>query len=459
MMRLERNGVYLDLNSGSAGGTYFLTEYAPAAPETTLFESVNALRDGGELPLVLRRNVTETAGLVVKSATPATAQAAVQTLETWLRYAEEYQRSRAGYPVYVELQPGGTTGVYRSELLSGRVLVAGDGLGPWARGWVELSIVWMRRCYWEGDEAELPLQNIIFPSNYGTGGITIGNTYDTNYRNCVTIRGPDIGGVIPAPMRVELTNTFASIPYATTIYMGQGALNYNGTMLEAEALSHGGSGSTASATCSNGGYETLTLSGSSGSVAVWTLSSATLETLAGRSYRMIARVLAPRPVGAELSLEVRYPDHTYAAISQTPAVVVADTNLIELGTLQLPPWLDGYSGAKAPVDVVLCGSLSGGGTLLLDYIAMLPTDTLRVFQPAVYGLVNGQTLVDDGITQQLYVTSAGSASGLYTGYGDRPVAWPGVGSTLYFLEDDSSIATVARSSTVRVYYRPRRWTL
>jgi hypothetical protein len=47
----------------------------------------------------------------------------------------------------------------------------------------------------------------------------------------------------------------------------------------------------------------------------------------------------------------------------------------------------------------------------------------------------------------------------YTGWGTRPMVWPGKACRLYFIASDGSTENVDRRLTVSVYYRPRRLTL
>lgn len=466
LLRFERNGVYINLVSGN----YSVSEFTPQSPGFSTVDFTSELDDGGERPLTTRRNVTETIELLIQPTagqTMANAQAALQAIEAWFRLAEEYQNNRAGYPVYVEWQPNATTGIYRSEILSGKVTVEDDMGSRWSNGnAIKCQAIYTRRFYWEGPEAELALA--IDGAAKATGGVTVYNhdDSDSGHGNWVEVAAADVAGVLPAPVRLELGNTYnvSATPY--TYYIGENVFSGDFThFLEGENSAYSYGSDVANSIYSGGHARQVTVSSpTSGFMAMWGMTAAALAAYAGRDFRPLARMITVS-TDIYVKLQIRFP----SAGSSTPGpttvyeteevLLSSDYELTQLPVIQLPSWLKGET-SQYPVDLcLLARKVTGSGTITIDYIALMPLDGYRILTPKGYGVPYGGVLIDDGIRGTLYV-NLGTKAGYYIGFGDKLMVWPGLGAKFRVLiMDIYADAVIARTTSVRMYYRPRRLTV
>jgi len=237
-----------------------LIKYTPQSPNlSTVDLTPESLRDGGERIVTTRRNVTESAEIIIIGSTMDAVRSIVRQIEALLRQAEEYQKRHVGARVYVELDPGASGTVYRSEILSGKVEWPDDTLSMWwANRKTRVVIAWTRRYYWEGPEIELPLTN--GNGTNVTGGLTVYNhdDGDAGHDNYVQIAGADVGGVIPAPAKIRTLNTYNSSARSAQFFVAHNAFSTPTSfahILEAENRNYvaGGAAPTAD-TSSSGGY-------------------------------------------------------------------------------------------------------------------------------------------------------------------------------------------------------------
>lgn len=462
LLRLEKGGSTLDL----VGDTNIIAmDYTPQAPELSVAEYTDNLRDGGEVTGITRRNVTETCEILLNASTAgdlSDVQEYINQIENWIRSAEEKQRRRAGDPVYVEFTPHDSTGLWRSEILAGSVEI--NEIYPrWlARTHVQIIIYWTRRFYWEGAEAELSLTN---GNGTGTGGIIVNNCNDATRDNWIDINGVDVEGVIPAACRIEIENTYNNIRRLYNLYIGHNVWSNPASMssiLEGENADAGGS-SVVAATCSGGYYQSVTSVGETQALALrWELSTAMLNAFAGGWFRLLGRIISTS-TNTKLQAKVTFPSGTpLTPVAEAAEVTLGSNYIQDLGVLQLPPWLRGETGLY-PVDLTLYARREGGsGSFSLDFIQLTPLDSYRVLTPRGYGAAYGVTVVDDGIMNSLYTTGwdISYKTGHYMYRGEPIMLWPARDQRLYILgTSDVGSSAVERTYSVRVYYRPRRLTL
>ena len=449
------------------GGAVSLAEpFMPSAPEVSTVEFVaESLRDGGELFEVTRRNVTESARVTMVGASAAVVQALQNSIETLFLEAEHRQRKGTGNRVWVEYRPGSSGTVYRSEILYGRV--APDAATGRAANWTDVAIqalvVWRRRFYWEGAETELPLAN---GSGSGTGGRGIYNHDDSGHDNWVEIDALDVVGVMPAPIRLEMTNSYNVTERDYRFYIGLNVFANPGTLvhiLEGENSDYSAGSTVVSATSSNGNYEALTWGGDNETLVIrWALSTSLLAACAGNYFRLLARFTGNPTAGIKVMPKITYPTGTpITVVSESQEMALNTSELQDLGSLQIPPWLAGET-ALTGVDLCLYARRVGGGSLNLDYVQLTAVDGWRRLVPRGYGSQYLRRVVDDGIEGKLWIDTGASTNraGIYIGYGRQVAVWPGRDQRIYVLiSNSSSDAEIARTHTVRAYYRPRRWTV
>ena len=135
----------------------------------------------------------------------------------------------------------------------------------------------------------------------------------------------------------------------------------------------------------------------------------------------------------------------------------------DLVTFNLPPWLRGETNQMALDFVIQCQQESGSGYVLnCDTMYLIPADGWRYIQTNHY-VDTGERLVDDGINDTVYVDDGAGDDkhSACVGYGNAIMLEPGKLQRLYFLMHSTSAFTaeVDRYLTVKLFYRPRRYTI
>jgi hypothetical protein len=451
------------------GGAISLAEpYMPAAPDVSTVEFVaESQEDGGELFEITRRNVTESALVTVTGATVSTVQGLVNGIEELFKQAEEHQRRGVGSRVWVEYRPGSSGDTYRSEILYGKVEPVGETgrAANWADVAIQARVIWRRRFYWEGSLTELALTN---GGGSGTGGRTIYNHDDggTGHDNYVAIDGDDVEGVLPAPIRLELSNTYNVSERDYWLYVNLNAFSYPGSLdhiLEAEDAAYTLGSTVASGVSSNGEYETLSWGTDNETLLVrWALSTSLLSACAGNYFRLLARFTGNPTAGIKITPKITFPTGTpITVVGESQEATLNTRELQDLGALQIPPWLVGETSLMG-LDLCLYGRNEGGGSLNLDFVQLTALDGWRRLVPRGYGAPYGYRVVDDGLEGNLRIDTGGSSAraGYYIGYGRQIHVWPGRDQRIHVLAaNDGGDSEIARTHSVRAYYRPRKLTV
>lgn len=302
-----------------------------------------------------------------------------------------------------------------------------------------------------------------------TAGVPVYNHMDGDgHGNYVEMQADEVGGDLPAAVRLEITNTYSSSNRANNLLMAHNVLSDPANLnhvLEAEAAS-GGTTVTGDGACSGGGRKTLSWAGTAETeVLNWTLSTALLNACRGNYFRLIARFAS---VPAYSDVWVRWRVKLFGTtLWEGPQFLLNTTSsLQDMGVLQLPPYLID-AGDLYQLDLVLYGQRNQSGThnLSLDFVQLSPLDGWRKLSPRGFGLSAGMQLVDDGIEGRVYAvayTELGGAGkmGNYVGSGEPIKVWPNAQQRLYFLHDTmTGSAAIDRLLTVKVFYRPRRLTI
>ena len=190
----------------------------------------------------------------------------------------------------------------------------------------------------------------------------------------------------------------------------------------------------------------------------FTLNSTALSALSGGHYRILAKLFSRSitpdtrlhaatyyPAGAPLNLMQRTPDILTKMWGNC---------FIDLGTLQLPPWLPGVSPLEA-LSLVIWGRKTGGFNVGLDNLLLMPN--YRLLRPRGFGFAQNTMLADDGFTDSVWTQIGSDKAGFYAGYGEPIKLVPGMDQTIIFATSNLlGEADITQSMTVKLFYRPRR---
>ncbi len=435
--------VTLSGTSPVQGVTYF-----PATPQT---------RDGELQP------VTETAEVNLRG-TAAAIRATDNAIAVLLRKAQERQKSGIGDRVFALYKPVDSDSViYRSEIIDGRPPIWSDNPGLRRLGDtnppVQFAVIWTRAPWWEGAETELEIAS--FGTSPGTGGKALTNNPTVNY---IQVAAAQVGGVLPAPVRLQLTNTTGSTQNYRRIMVGVNAYSDPDSFvsyLQAEARASGGT-VTADANASGGNHLAFTAS-SSPTTFVWTLPAADMQRTKGRRFRVLARFSGTTG-----------PLYATPQIRSSSGTVLWQGDELALGSLVYESWQDlgivplppgGYSASYAAHQLALV--FRGAAVVELDVLQLTALDSYRYYETVGTGVAtaNNATVVLDGIEGLAYVLAT-TRTPLPVSFGGPIMLQPGMINRLHILYQVNAAGTagagdapIAGTMSARLYYRPRRVTV
>jgi hypothetical protein len=442
-------------------------DFVPVAAPVTAEQIAAYLRKGVDLDLPPVEQPWTGMICANPGGSPATTvQDNLHLLQRRLTLAADKEARAAGQRIYLTLQVDGTGDTYRSEIFGGSVGIEPGGMRtPWLAQKVKASGTFLRSYYWEKNAVvELPLLNA---HGSGTGGITIYNHDDGSHDNFVKIDGVDVAGELPTPLYLRLTNSYNVAAATYNLYAGEyvlhGGTTYPVLVLEGESAT-GAVPSGPDATCSNDAYGTFTVPATDGQLGYWDLLANLLRTDKLRHFLLVAR-FKTAPTGNILYARLTFPyGGAGATVLQTdPITAVADL-CQTLGTLRIPPWLEGaYGVTLARLSLELWGYVAGGGTLDLDCLELLPLDHWRIYRPVLDGLEYPDHLADEAPTGFVYQDHHAVLTGLsgnYLAQGAPLYVWPGKDSKVIVIADnDAAGCEIDRTHVVEAFHYPRRLTL
>jgi hypothetical protein len=381
---------------------------------------------------------------------------------TELERAFEYAREHADRPdcAWINFAIDQVVDVYRARLLGGLAPLDAKMLRNWRAERARLHVTIERGGYWEGPEAAIELSNT---SGSGTAGITVTNTLDATHENYVEIADDQIAGNLPTPLRLQITNSYNNVITLGPVWVGHNVSsdpeNLN-PVLEAEDAT--GGTPTANATCSGGDYNAFTLE-TDGEVLMytWTLSAGLLEACGGRYFKTMLRFFSGSVTSVWFRPYIYY--GSVVPLWRGPLVRFDSAYaryMRDLAVIQLPPWLDAVEDLDGLTLRLYGKRVTAVDTIInLDYLYLLPVESFRLFE--VNGAIAYQSaIVDDGPKGQVYSQNAAGAArkANVVAYGSPIMAHPGKVQRLYFLchSDAANTAEIARTLSIKAWYRPRR---
>lgn len=442
----------------------FVTDYNPGTPLKEIVEATRAVRDGGEITGSSKKNVSGTIKVLMVGG-DSTVRANKVLLEQLMEQADVFQQNKIEPRIYMQFNKDGVSETFRSELIVGRIVPSDDWLTQLAvAGKAEITILYTRRYYWEGNEIFLPLTN-----KYGssvTTGIQIDNSNDASRDNFVTIASADITGDIAAPCRLEITNNFASAVADGQFFVGaqsRSTLAANDTVYEGESiLGSSIASNNVNAPSSNGNYASLSWSGA-GEVKVgyWLLTQTALNAANGGYYRVLWVTSGTTGLNLYTKIKISLDDASAPAVWES-GYIKADSNvpITEICTVRLPPYL-GYGNNIAQLRLELWVKnpawISGSNSGSLDFILLLPVESYRIVQQKSFGLPQTYVLMIDDILEYAYTDTGAGKLGNFVATGSPIQIVPGKTNRLYFLTNTNTNTYQGnRTHTLKVAYRPRK---
>lgn len=325
--------------------------------------------------------------------------------------------------------------------------------------WVRLHFT--RTNHYDSDWVELPLTG-----RNGVdvlGGIDLVNHTDihSGHGSSVLIKPTDIDSALPAPLRVELTNTTAE-GKMHHVYLG--LVHHPETPPEELFFRYGadfdGGAIYANAAAINGYYMRVTWSSTGWTpLGSWLLSAADVQQLAGKSYRPILRLYDAHAY-TDLQLKLKLQVSAYVLWEGERVDADPDYGYILFPPVQIPPSQRLNETLPHHVDLVLYGQHDTAAAYMLDFdcLTLLPLDAGANFI-AYHDLDQDATLIDDNFrrVQVTRFNPAGSETTAHIRQGSEMLIWPGrYNRLLVVMTDAVHQAEIFRTARLRLFYRRRR---
>lgn len=404
-------------------------------------------------------HATETLEVTVSGASLATIQTNVRAIETLVEAAKRRATNQSGPRVYFTAQWDGEGSSWRAEVTDAR-LETTDVPDQFRRGKVDVALVFTRGPF-EGAEVQLALAN---SNGSGTSERHIFNNGDGSgitpdvRNNWVQIAGADVGGVLPAPVRLQFVNKVNDTQAYRNWWLACNAWNdpANFThVIEGESRVTGYGTITAStaALCSGSNYNALSVT-TSGQMQ-WDLSAATVADCAGYPFRVLIRYFGTPPNYHQICVY----DSTGLVELISGDLVQSDTYAVQdLGVIRIPP--DYYASGYAALRLVLKLWVTGTVAVNVDYLQLMPADTTRLMvQRGMAHVLDTQNGLDES-EGRAYGGTATGGTPIYVLKGNPLMLTPGKLQRIYLLVTDSTGGSdIADNWTLQAWYRPRRWSI
>jgi len=442
--------MYLDISDGTT--TVVLSGTAPVLG-CTYFPDTAQYRNKTWQP------VTESAEVNLRG-TAANIRATVATIGRLLQQAIDRQTSGVGPRVYVNYKPvDGDSTAFRAEVFEGRpVWSTNPGLrrlgdtNPTA----QIAVIWTRAPGWDdGTETEAAI------SAQGAGAATGGRTVYNNPANgnWIQAAAAQVGGDMPTPVRIQLTNTTGGSVNYTKLFLAVNSYSDPANLvhyLQAEAAS-GAPVVANDPTYSGSGSNWLSIVASGGPTWLYTLPAADLQRTRGRRFRLLARFgevfgdsLYVRPSIRDAGGTVTLWTGDEMSVGGTAA---AGGVWRDMGVVPLPP--GGYNSAYGALTLALTWRGTATGTYL-DVLQLAPLDSYRSIVMPSTTVANNAAIVFDGIEGLMYTVTAGARAPVANAYTGPLMVQPNTLQRIYVLHETGTGAPIGNAFSVQLFYRKRR---
>ncbi len=398
--------------------------------------------------------VTEEIELLLAGSSVSDLSSKIASIQRAIEQARKYNTDRVGDQVFLSLQPDGYASAYTSEILDA-MFAPFEGVIKsriFSQYKATYRLIVTRRSYWQGAAVQVTIEN---PNGSGTSGINVYNCRDGSavppntrinyFDNSVAT---DIGGDLPAPAKITLTNVSGSTKDIGNLWIGLNT--YTNGSSNSEFVT--GGTETADAAASNGLFlrsPTMTSSyqGSCGGIGLYSLLTA----------------FGKQPVGIIARFNAKPPTNTYGYLycsrQLTDEFILSpSTKLQLLGTVVPQSW-----GTDWAV-MYLYYKNSGGGVLDMDYWGTVPmSNYARITLNDNSITNNGYIIYDSSLLDTSptgYFTTSGGSIRYYATYGTGIFLAPNKGQRfMVFWDSSTGENTITEYFSVKLSYYPRRRTL
>ena len=145
--------------------------------------------------------VGDVINLLIQAASATAMQTVIRNINRLLDAARRRAETGVGAMVYITVQFDGISETQRTPILAGRLEVP-NALNRWGTRKIDATLAITHPAWWEST-TETELQLSAASQAAATGGRTLTNSANS----WASIAAAQVGGDLPAPLRLELTNT------------------------------------------------------------------------------------------------------------------------------------------------------------------------------------------------------------------------------------------------------------
>lgn len=392
--------------------------------------------------------------------TPAQISTALNALEKICLHAGAYAEATYASPQLLRFQSEAGGGYYYAKIQDLWLDANPDHYLSHQQGSMLVHLRYTRPNYFDGDSLELPLTGRAGTDI--TGGFNLINHTDAHsaHGSTALIKAQDALTDLPAPLRIELENTYATSTLKDILV---GVFHHPTVSAEslffANANQISGGAQYTNAAAINETYRTV-----SWTSADWTpvlnygITAADVADLDGRTYRPILHLYTAHAY-PDLHLKIRLKRGVFTLQSCEAVYADPDFGYILFPPIQLPPnpLLRETLPHHVEIQIDALKEDGAAASLSIDQLALLPLDASASFQ-GFYPMDQDDTLIDDsfrGLSNVRY-SAAGSETIAHIRHGGPLLLYPNENSRLFFvLANESNLVGIQHTTKLRVYYRPR----
>jgi hypothetical protein len=378
-------------------------------------------------------------------------------LEDKLALANRFTHEGVGFPHYLRVKADPSGGYFYARILEASLAPKENSLAYYARGSLGVELTFLRPNYFDSDEIILPLANSAFSGV--TNGLPLLNHDDSAHDNAFLVAVDDLETDLPAPLRLEITNTYAG-GALKDLSIGSFQYNLHNSLpqLVYEAEDGSGGSEQPSASASNGKFQRFTWSAVGWTdLTDWSITPEDLNAYQGRMVTPLLR-LASMHAHTGLLMKLGITSGGTSLYEGGEVAALAGKGYLVFPLLRLPCGdLLGLTYPRAQqlhLHVYKAGSASV--TLDLDDLLLIPQDSFNQYLGLV-PLMQNDRLVDDAFEGLSYGVQSDYELGTHITLSRGHFIQPGHAACfMVFQGDADGVAPIDRAISVRAWYRQRR---
>ncbi|MBG0785562.1 MAG: hypothetical protein H0S79_10715 [Anaerolineaceae bacterium] len=399
--------------------------------------------------------------ILILEGTPAELAGALRALE-YVRLRQEHY-TLSGYPerqcLRFQMEAGGA--YYYAPLLELAVEVNPDAPETRLTGSLLVRLHFTRPNHFDSDPVELPLTGKAGEDVLGGLSLINHTDYHAGHGNSVLIKTGDIDSDLPAPLRIELTNTYAD-GVLHDLYLG---IYHHPDVDDEDSLFY-------PASVFIGGYLYTNVNAINeryvraawadtdwAGLGHWLVQNAAVRDLAGLAYRPILHLYNLHSY-SDLHLKIKLQAGSNILWEGEPVYADPDYGYVLFPAVQVPPSRLLNETLPHHIEITLYAQRDTAGTHTLDFdnLTLLPLDPGANFI-AFYDLPQDAVLVDDGFmgVHNTQFSAIGSETVSHVRQGGKLLVRPGEHNRLVILmANGDDRMDIFRTARLRVFYRKRK---